>query len=249
MKRLHAFLPTTALVLILAGCNSGTSTGDSAVADKPAVPAEGVDFKLVAAKGDVQNYKVTMTMDGKGPTQPGVPGEFKVTADMKQTMKVTGVKDGNMDFETSFTDVKATGTAPFADAIASSLKSTVTKMTVDSKGRVVKEEGAGDANSMSSGMIYFPDKKVKVGDTWERSTPTGNGQNVTAKYKFEGTEKVDGIETAMISVTPVTPGAEASGKFTYWIDMSNGMAVKGNGEIKSTAGGGSMTMGFDMTRI
>lgn len=249
MKRFHAFLPATALFIGLAGCSAGTSTTAGGDNKLVAIPAEGIDFNIVAKKGDVVNYQAKMTMDAKGPAQAGMPGEFKVDADMKQTVTVTSVEGGNFVLETAFSDVKVTGTQMFADAIKTELASKKSTVTVDKKGRVIEQAGAMDANSMAGGTLYFPDKKVKIGDTWERSTPMPNGGSVSAKYKFEGTEELDGVDVARITVTPSSPDAKSTGSFTYWIDIATAMAIKANGKITTEADGGRMVMTMDIKRI
>lgn len=249
MKRLQAFLPATALFIAIAGCNAGTSTtagGDKA--DAVVIPADGIDFNIVAKEGDAQTYQAMMSMEGKGPAQAGMPGEFNVKADMKQTVKVTKVEDDKITMETSFSDVKVTGTEMFVNLLKGSFENAKSNVTIDKKGRVIEQSGQMDANSMAGGTLYFPDKKVKVGDTWDRSAPMAGGAPVKAVYKFEGAEKLDGMDVARISVTP--EGDKTSkGSFTYWIDIATGMAVKANGEITSEADGGKMVMKMDIKKV
>jgi hypothetical protein len=248
MKRVNAFLPVTALALILAGCNAGTSSS-GAVADKATIPADGVDFRIKANKGDVANFQISMKMDGKGPAEGGAPSEIKVDIGMKQTVKVTDVKDGNYSVEVKSSDVKATGTAPVAEMFAQQFKNSVGKLTIDSKGRVVNQEGSVDSAMGSGGTLYFPDKKVKVGDTWERAMPTAGGGTANVKYRFEGAEAVGGKTYAKISIKPVSQGVETTGQFDFLVDMDNGMIFNGDGSITSKVGGGSMVVTMKMERI
>jgi len=235
--------------MILAGCSAGTSTSSTTGGtDAVSVPADGVEFNIVAKEGDTITYQAKMTMDGKGPAQAGMPSEFNVTADMKQTVKVTKIDGEKITTETSFSDVNVTGTEMFANLIKASLTDTKNTATIDKKGRVLEQTGQMDANSMSGGTLFFPDEKVKVGDTWERSAPMAGGANVKAIYKFEGTEKLDGMDVARISVTPEGE-ANATGSFMYWIDMATGMAVKANGEVTQEADGGKMVMTLDIKRV
>ena len=251
MKRVHAFLPATAFFLILAGCNSGTSTSGTVDApDAVSIPADGIEFNIVAKEGDTMTYHAKMSMQGKGPAQGGMPSEFNVDADMKQTVTVTKVEDGNITTETSFSDVKVTGTEMLVNLMKGSFENQKSKVTMDSKGRIVEQEGAIDSNAMGGGTMYFPDKKVKVGDTWERNTPIPGGSgNIKAVYKFEATEKVDGVDAAKISITPSTPDDTSTGSFTYWVDIKTGMAIKATGEMVSEQGEGKMTMKMEMNRV
>jgi hypothetical protein len=168
---------------------------------------------------------------------------------MNQEIKLTDAKDGKYKMELKATDVKATGTDPIAQMMGEQMKKMVAKMTVDEKGRVVEQEGSVDSTMGSGGTIFFPDKKVKVGDTWERSTPV-QGQSMLAKYKFEGTENVGGKTLAKISMVPSTEGVEMKGKIDYLVDMDNGMIVKCNGKMTtSSAQGGSMVVTMNMDKI
>jgi hypothetical protein len=245
MKRVHAFLPATALFLVLAGCGGGTATTSST--DGPAVPADGVEFKITAGEGDSVTYQAKMTMDGEGPAQPGVPSEINVVADMKQTVKVTKVEDGKITMETSFSDVKVTGTEMIANILKQSFGEQKSTITVDEKGRVLNSEGMLDANSMAGGTVFFPDGKVKVGDEWEQKLPS-EGTSMTASYKFEGMETVDGVDAAKIVMTPKGDNT-SSGSFTYWIDTKTGMAIKGNGKITNEANGSKMVISMDVKRV
>ncbi|MDQ2986248.1 MAG: hypothetical protein M3R13_05940 [Armatimonadota bacterium] len=246
MKRFNAFLPATAMFVILAGC-SGTSTSGGSVSTKE-VPAEGVDFKLVAKKGDVYKYQIAMALDGKAPAGSPPPNEMKVKLDISQEVKVTDAADGNFTIEVKALDVKHSGTEPMASGMADGMKSTVGKMTVDPKGKVIKQEGSVDSAMGSGGTIFFPDKKIKPGDTWEKSMPGPSG-NMLAKYKFVGLEDVEGKSLAKISMTPSTEGSTMSGNFDYWIDMDTGLIVKGAGKMTSASKEtGSMAVTIDMKR-
>lgn len=245
MKRVHAFLPATALFLILAGCGGGTATTSSTTSTE--VPADGIELKISAGEGDAVTYQAKMTMDGSGPAQPGVPSEIKVEADMKQMVKVTKVEDGKITMETSFSDVNVTGTEMIANILKQTFGEQKSTITVDEKGRVLNSEGVMDANSMAGGTVYFPDGKVKVGDTWEQKLPS-QGSEMSATYKFEGMEKVDGMDAAKIVMTPKGDNT-STGSFTYWIDTKTGMAIKGNGKITNEANGAKMVITMDVKKV
>jgi hypothetical protein len=74
------------------------------------------------------------------------------------------------------------------------------------------------------------------------------GTTMKAAYEFVGTEAVDGVDTAKITVTPIGDKT-STGSFTYWVDMQTGMAVKANGTISSESGGGKMVMTLDVKKV
>src|SRR5687768_13443589 len=135
-----------------------------------------------------------------------------------------------------------------ANLMKGSFESAKSSVTIDEKGRVIEKDGQMDANSMAGGTLYFPDKKVKIGYSWDRSTPMPNGTSMKATYVFEGTESLDGVDVARIKVTP-SGDKTSTGSFTYWIDIATGMALKANGEITSEADGGKMVMKIDIKRV
>jgi hypothetical protein len=71
---------------------------------------------------------------------------------------------------------------------------------------------------------------------------------MTASYKFEGMETVDGVDAAKIVMTPKGDNT-SSGSFTYWIDTKTGMAIKGNGKITNEANGSKMVISMDVKRV
>lgn len=92
------------------------------------------------------------------------------------------------------------------------IASTGKPVSLDGAAKVVYNiEGSGESNLTQSFLGYFPvlpNNPVKAGDTWtskdtvdSKGSPNSIWMPVEASYKFEGIEKVDGIDCAKISAT------------------------------------------------
>jgi hypothetical protein len=99
-------------------------------------------------------------------------------------------------------------------------------------------------------------KMVKTGDTWETEcdNPAVKGKKVVVKGKFLGTEKIDGTDLWKVeqSATADTDdsGSKMSATHTYWINPSDGKAVKSKGEVKDVPTQfGSMTMTVEQALV
>lgn len=229
----------------LSGC-SATAVRE-ATADQ--IPADGVDFKIALSEGDKYGYKLSMSMDGTAPA--GTPGgtEVSMKLDIDQECEVTSVKDGQMSIQIKNTNVEASG--PLASEITKGLESSTSTVVVDDRGRVINQEGAVDAGGGAGGTIYFPDKKVKPGDTWEKNTPGPNGQSILATYRFEAVHVLDGETVARISMTPtaVAEGVTLEGRSDYFVDLDTGMVVKMDGKLTTKANGQSVVTKLAMSRL
>jgi len=237
--------PLYLLALVIAGC-TGSAVRES-TAEK--IPAEGMDFKIALAKGDTYGYKMSMAMDGTAPA--GTPGgtALSMKIDIDQQCKVTEVKDGNMTIEVKNTNVNVTG--PQAADIKKTLEATASKVVIDSHGRVISQEGTLDAEGGSAGIIYFPDKKIKPGDTWEKKSPGPNGQSILATYKFEAVHVLDGKSVARISMTPKADveNVKLEGRTDFFVDIDTGMIAKADGKMKTTAMGQTVNTTIAISKL
>lgn len=243
MKR-PSLLLLGAAVALLAGCTA-TAIKES-TADQ--IPADGIDFKISAKEGDKFAYKLSLSMEGTGMQGPQGKTDMNMKIDMLQEVAVTEAKDGNFTFEIANKDVKVSG--PFASEVKKGLTSSGSKIVIDAKGRVISEEGSIDAGGGAGGTIFFPDKKVKIGDTWEKTTPGPGGQSIKAQYKFEQVHVLDGKTVARISMTPVaaTDGITLEGRYDYWVDLKTAMVVKADGKVTTSGEGQKMVTKMAMTK-
>jgi hypothetical protein len=243
MKRPSLLLFGAALA-ILAGC-SATAVKES-TADQ--LPADGIDFRFTAKDGDKYGYKLSVSMESKGAPGPEGATDMDIKIDMAQEVAVTKEEDGNLTLNITNKDVEVSG--PFAAEDKKSLMAEPSKVTIDDKGRVISQEGSIDAGGGAGGTIYFPDKKVKVGDTWEKTTPGPGGQSIKALYKFEQVQVLDGVSVARISMTPEATAEEMKfeGRYDYWVDLKTAMVVKADGKVTMSSQGQSMVTTMAMSK-
>jgi len=245
MKRSASFLCALAIAA-LSGC--ATTAERESTADQ--IPEEGVDFKVALKQGDAYDYKLSLSMEGTAPA--GSPGgtSLSMKIDIDQECEVTEVKDGHMRIVVTNADVKASG--PEAAAVEKMLGSATSTFTIDEKGRMIRQEGALDAGGGAGGTIYFPDKKVRPGDTWEKNSPMqSGGQAIIAKYKFEAVHVLDGNTVARISMTPraASEDIKMEGRYDYFIDLDTAMIVKMDAKVTTTAGGQTVVTKVAMSRL
>lgn len=175
-------------------------------------------LKLNLKEGETYKYKMTMEIDFGGQN---------VLATTTITNKVLKVEEnGNIQIESTpdqmvikFGDMEMPQPAPPA-----------TKATYKPNGSVVKMEGGDSATQqMSTWLISFPDKPIKVGDKWNGTFKNPNGE-VKIDYEFVAVEKVGETEALKIKVTSrLETGKEGEGFSSdgfIWIDPKTGMALK-----------------------
>lgn len=220
MKIRSALLALLATVAL--GCaKPGTGTATSDASGSGASP---VELKVTAEKGE--KYTSTAVMDVKM-TLPKPESDANLPADQKkmmegdQTMKVTfttdseliEVKDGKYTWVDTITDVKAeaTGVMAMATSLAEGLKGMKTTTIMDSRGKILdqKVEGGPTGASGETGAVEgfgFPEKPVKVGDSWESKSKT-QGQEVTLKNTLTAMDDATvTLDTEMSGVQGLKPG-------------------------------------------
>ncbi|GBC94117.1 hypothetical protein HRbin15_02625 [bacterium HR15] len=78
--------------------------------------------------------------------------------------------------------------------------------------------------------VGYPNKPIKIGDTWSDRQATRNGSALEAQFQLVGKERVRNRETLKIAVTirdvsdPNNPVTMMSGH--QWVDLNNGVPVK-----------------------
>jgi hypothetical protein len=139
-------------------------------------------------------------------------------------MRVTGVQGTTYTLRTAVGPVKV-GSRQMG-------RPKVKEAKIDSLGRA--SVGASNPGMASS----FPEKAVKIGDTWTSTMPMAQlGGNVNAKFRFMGIKKVQGQDVALINLGITSSG----GPFTS----------QGSGVIHVLVSDGSlesMTMAIHMKR-
>lgn len=161
-------------------------------------------------------------------------GNFLVRTTYKKT-KMDGETMG-MKYEYDSETGKATGMQ--GEQMSKSMKKMIgqyTELEMDKFGKVIKATNSDTTSKKSKGGIenfsfaVFPDKKVKVGDTWESNVEQNmEGTIMVIKSKYKLNSVTDGIADISIDgVVEIKPGAEGkvSGtqKGTAKIEVATGI--------------------------
>lgn len=254
-----------------------------------AVPQD-IQLKRELKEGATDTYLVT----SKTKQSMDIPGmgeqEMSINTTVKLSYKFGKVADGKADLTLVMTDVKVTAEGMMAemmDQVAGQLPKEV-KSTgkIDALGQVMdlKAESTGMPEMMVLGsqqmtnslmMITFPDKALKIGDTWKMPVPDNRMAGIkgaSLEAKLVGQKQVAGIDCYEISTEGTIPmkmnlsdvagdagvpeGMVMTGnivaKGTAFVEFATGRLVEFTGTIKSTnamdmAGQGTMNISGNTT--
>lgn len=220
MKNLNVKnLVVTGLVLILSGVYSFSYSQKKS--DQP-LQKGGVklEYNYPAAKTVkyISDTKVVQDMDVNGQSML-----VNISMTLGCQVKSAGKQGENLNLEISIDTMGQNVESPQGSAGGpiSDVKGKVFTMVISPSGKVVDlsgaskivytVEGSGESTMNQSFMSYFPvlpKNAVKEGDTWiSNDTLDSKAQTntiwmpVEGNYKFEGIEKIDGIDCAKISST------------------------------------------------
>lgn len=242
-KKLLALLP--ALLVGLAGC--GNNEGGGSVTAPGAVPAadasKAVTLRLKPNVGDKYTTTVVVDLDVQPPAGQGEP--MKAVMEMASLDEVTEVKDGKITIKSKIEKADVTGEGVMAAAMKQSISQFQGKETTsvyDERGKVLEEDALSkQAGAGTSPRPTYPEGPIKKGDTWSDKVES-NGQQADATFLAEGIEMIDGKEAMKITMTVKSAQLPQGFPLTYWVDVSNGRLLKGNGEMTTEQGGGKMVM-------
>ncbi len=248
------------LAIVLVGCGPKAEDGVTSSSSTPAKSAmTEATLRIKANKGDKFALAASMNMsaDMSGVQVPPGPegekmkaqfaGEQSMNASATTNIEVLDVKDGKFTLKSTTTDVKTEAKGVFLmqqKTIEEDMKKEKTR-TVNDRGI---PDGAGD--KQSEGMIEFPEKAVKVGDTWEGDSSLGMGGESKATFKLEAFETMGGKDVARISMTlPKDAKATVTKPFMFWIEVATGFPLKTEGAMTMEQGPGmKMTMEMNLNR-
>ncbi len=206
--------------------------------DMQMVMASNVDMNMM---GQSVTTATNMEMGMDYEVKDVLPSGNYLVRSTYKSVKVTGSttmggKDSGMSYEYDSKTDKATGFQ--AQEMAKSMKKMIgqyTEMEMDKFGKIIKTTMSnGLNNEKGSGMdnmnyAVFPDKKIKVGDTWDSEVEQNmNGTLAIIKTKYTLVSVIDGIaEVSMDGTLEIKPGSEGriSGtqKGTSKIEVATGM--------------------------
>ncbi len=196
---------------------------------------DGVSLKWKPTAGQTAKYKITAKAMVDGP-QGKAEMNFGATMDLK----VLEVKaDGNIVMEEKQSNLSIKmGDQDFSSFAPQSVTVTTTSKP---NGEVVsrKSDSEQDNARLESSLEFvFPDKDVKVGDSWSIKREADSGKGLFARettYTYEGSEMVGKWNCHKIKVAFKEVGAptnmEVAG--TVWVSVEDGSPVKGSYKMKN----------------
>jgi len=207
---------------------------------------EGVVLKRAPKLGDTAKYKLNGELDFSG-------NEVIVTGTITDT--VTNVADnGDFTLQSITSDFKANvgGTdQPLPDQTNTTVFSAANEV-LSFKSDMDDPDGVRKANIQT---LRFPDKPLKVGDSWTIEFKKNDKGAVDAKgmYTIEAKETVDGDETYRVKgATKESAGDNPmSAEGTYWISVKDASLVKVQGTLTNypvPQAGGVATMKMTLVR-
>jgi hypothetical protein len=186
---------------------------------------EGVVLKRVAKVGDAVKYRMKADMD-----MAGMPVSFSALI----SEKVTKIADnGDITTTSQQSEMKVKVGDQEIEPPSQGAQTTITTAS----GKVLSiTADQTDPNMYRMGNMQamrFPDKALKVGDSWDVTIPKDDKGSVEAKgtYKIEAQEKVGDIDTFRIKGALKETGGQdpASIDGTFWISIKDGNLVKMQG--------------------
>lgn len=244
-KLLIAFI-SVALVATSCGKKGGTTNSSGEI-----------ELKLNLTKGKVYDMKMVLTsqteMNMMGQTvnsntnmEMGMDYEVKdvlangnyLVRNTYKTIKMSGDAMG-MKYEYDSQTGKASGMQ--SEKMAEGMKKLIgqyTEIEMDKTGKTIKTtmspeltsgEGKGSDGMTNLNYSVFPDKKLKVGDTWESDIEQKMGKtDIIIKTKFKLVSVKDGIaEISMDGTLDIKPGSEGeitgTQKGTTKVEIATGM--------------------------
>jgi hypothetical protein len=220
--------------------------------DTPDTTTYTITKRLYKAK-DLDRYKIAVTTSMDNPM--GGQLEIKVSMLIKETVQEVK-EDGSLTLIHEFEQAAANIMGMDQDITSFMPKVTQTR---DKNGKIdVKVEGgneqaAGQVAEMIKGMAraqtaFYPDKPVKIGDSYKVSYKgsIGPGQEADIKgdAKVVAVETISGIKTLKIKITSTSASSDANGaaasksEGTCNLDIKTGKIVRMASKIDGTANGG-----------
>jgi hypothetical protein len=237
------------------------------LAAEAAAPSNGVLLQYNLKKGDVFPYRLAMDITSKVsvPSQPDMDVSAKLQMVMRMAVQDVN-QDGSYQIETQVSDAKLTANGqemPLTATAIPPITMTVTKNGVVKNVKGLEGLAGGSAvpgldptsfSNMMSNMAVFPEKPIKVNDTWTYTTPItfpGSKQvTATTKARLVGLETTkDGTPVARVNASVNVPldlslpqpsgtttmKGQQVGTVTTLYSRANGMPVDANGTTNMTA--------------
>jgi hypothetical protein len=181
--------------------------------------------------GSVTKYQ--MVVDAEGDFGNG-PSKIQVTMKVANTIKT--VDDKQIIVEGKTSDMKVTLDGNEMPVPNDDATSTNTYSLLGDLLSTKSSNGQENPRIEQMNAFRYPDKAVKVGDSWERTVKGEKGGAVpaTAKYTFKGIEKSGKYTCFKVEYTYTETSGDkpSSAKGTVWLDQTTGDLVKGDVDMK-----------------
>ncbi len=172
-------------------------------------------MRLKFTKGQVVHLELTENITGLPPGVGGATADGKLAVVMQTTSVVQSVNNGAA---TMLVNVGQ----PILNGKPQGAPSPPKSVTIDSMGHPV-----GPQKNQSQGFTKFPEKPVKVGESWGGPLPLGGagGAGGSATFTFKGIKNVDGKQVAVIAINIKTPQIK-SGTGTLYLTVADAAMYK-----------------------
>ncbi|MBL8088539.1 MAG: hypothetical protein JNM85_10785 [Chthonomonas sp.] len=263
---------------VAAAPTAPTAPGTAATAGTPA-PAEAqaasYDLRLIAEKGDFAKYETAMDMTMKMPQMGAPKGEpdkapdpIKVAYSVVTDYKFLGKSDKGYTIESKLVDVKAPASttpkggmdmAAMAIDGVKQMKDKPVKMDVSPKGKILKQGSSVDdqASMAIQGMsqaigfqgILFPDKPVKVGETWNSKLEFSKLMGGMGSMLQGGKMSMDDVPVETKFVRVETLNGRTIGVFEMKMNGKPKMTMSMPGDAKTKSSGMGMSMDMEISGL
>ena len=206
---------------------------------------EGVVLKRSPKVGDLAKYRLKAEMD--------IQGQAAAVSALV-TDKVTKVaENGDFTVESSTSETKVTIGGSDIDA-PDHTETTVFSGANEVISVTAEQEDPNLIRTANMQSLKFPDKPLKVGDSWTTEFKKNDKGAVDSKgsYSVEARETIDGYDTFRIkgSNKESVDQDPMSAEGTFWINVKDGSLVKVRGALKNwpIPGVGPTDMKMTLTR-
>jgi len=148
-------------------------------------------------------------------------------------------------------DMKFNG-QPLPPQATDVFKNMVMTVTFDRAGHAVQTEVTGVPPTLAEQMkkqgannsVSYPDKPVKVGDTWSGETDM-QGKKVKMTYKLARVETVSGKEAAILEASPEGSTLKLNGPMSISVELATGLPITTKFEVEVNGQKSSVEMTRD----
>lgn len=231
--------------------SSGTSAPSSGTTETQKAGAGEVVLRYNLEKGEKYSYEMKSVMEAMGRS---------VTVVTNLAASVVDVKGDKFTVEYEFGEAKVTASDPQTKSLIeqqmAAMKGTTVTADIDRRGQMTNVKGAGAEMLQGMGSLgfVFPEKALKVGDSWTHTVDVQGASGaapVKVNFKLTGVSgsvvTLAGSGTHTMDMSP--PGGQQQGgamsvqstfTTTSKVDITSGMIIESNGTLNTKVSGPGM---------